>query len=238
MQPCLKLTNVQKKYKKRDILKHISFEVYQNEIVGLVGLNGAGKSTIIKTICGLLTPNGGSVEICGFNLENEYSQAIQMVGIMVDAPMFYNYLTAYQNLYLFCALSKIDTSRITEVLNIVGLQETLTKKVGEFSQGMKQRLGIAQALLNKLHLLILDEPTNALDPKGIMEIRKLLLGLAKNGIAILISSHNLDEIESICDRIVAIRSGIVVANEKVKKDDKEGTESFNKFILKKIKTED
>jgi ABC-2 type transport system ATP-binding protein len=234
MQPYLRITNIQKKYKQKNILTDINFEIFPNEIVGLVGLNGAGKSTIIKTICGLIKPDGGNITICGSRLQDNYFLTMQNVGSMIDTPKFYNYLTARQNLYLLCMLLGLHQERILETIEIVGLKKSLHKKVGEFSQGMKQRLGIAQALLNKPKLLILDEPTNALDPKGISDIRKLLTALAQKGTSILISSHNVDEIKTICNRIVVINSGNVVADVEVKSFNNKSEKTLNKFILEKL----
>lgn len=208
----LEVKNLTKVYGTRKAVDNVSFDVYEGEILGFLGANGAGKSTTMKMILGLTNISSGSVYISGRNVETEFEKAIENVGGLIETPHMYPYLSGYGNLKFYASLYKgIGKERIMEVAEIVGLSRRLNDKVRNYSLGMKQRLGIAQALLHKPKLLILDEPTNGLDANGIKEIKMLLKRLTKlNGTSILISSHILSTMESLCDRIAIIDNGKLI----------------------------
>lgn len=214
----LKCQDVYKKIGKKYILKKISFEVKKGEIVGFIGPNGAGKTTTIKLILGLQKITKGNVEINGYDVKKDFEKAIYRVGAIIENPDVYTYLTGYENLKIAQEYYKnIPNQRIDEVVKIVGLKDIIMNKVSKYSLGMRQRLGIAQAILHKPQLLILDEPTNGLDPEGIIEIRNLLKKLVfEENIGILISSHNLSEVENICDKVCIIKSGKIIDEKDIK----------------------
>ena len=214
----LKCQDVYKKIGKKYILKKISFEVKKGEIVGFIGPNGAGKTTTIKLILGLQKITKGSVEINGYDVKKDFEKAIYRVGAIIENPDVYTYLSGYENLKIAQEYYKnIPNHRIDEVVKIVGLKDSIMNKVSKYSLGMRQRLGIAQAILHKPQLLILDEPTNGLDPEGIIEIRNLLKKLVfEENIGILISSHNLSEVENICDKVCIIKSGKIIDEKDIK----------------------
>ena len=214
----LKCQDVYKKIGKKYILKKISFEVKKGEIVGFIGPNGAGKTTTIKLILGLQKITKGNVEINGYDVKKDFEKAIYRVGAIIENPDVYTYLTGYENLKIAQEYYKnIPNHRIDEVVKIVGLKDSIMNKVSKYSLGMRQRLGIAQAILHKPQLLILDEPTNGLDPEGIIEIRNLLKKLVfEENIGILISSHNLSEVENICDKVCIIKSGKIIDEKDIK----------------------
>ena len=208
----LKCEKICKHFGKKQILNNVSLEVNQGDILGFIGPNGAGKTTTIKLILGLQSIDSGKVEINGYDIEKNFEQAIAKVGTIVENPDLYMYLTGYQNLKLIKNLYKnVDNSRIDEVVKLVKLEQRINDKVSKYSLGMRQRLGIAQALLHKPNLLILDEPTNGLDPEGIKELRELIKHLAeKEKMAIVISSHNLSVLESFCNKVTIIKNGKIV----------------------------
>lgn len=214
----LKCQDVYKKIGKKYILKKISFEVKKGEIVGFIGPNGAGKTTTIKLILGLQKITKGKVEINGYDVKKNFEKAIYRVGAIIENPDVYTYLTGYENLKIAQEYYKnIPNQRIDEVVKIVGLKDSIMNKVSKYSLGMRQRLGIAQAILHEPQLLILDEPTNGLDPEGIIEIRNLLKKLVfEENIGILISSHNLSEVENICDKVCIIKSGEIIDEKDIK----------------------
>lgn len=214
----LKCQDVYKKIGKKYILKKISFEVKKGEIVGFIGPNGAGKTTTIKLILGLQKITKGKVEINGYDIKKDFEKAIYRVGAIIENPDVYTYLTGYENLKITQEYYKnIPNQRIDEVVKIVGLKDSIMNKVSKYSLGMRQRLGIAQAILHEPQLLILDEPTNGLDPEGIIEIRNLLKKLVfEENIGILISSHNLSEVENICDKVCIIKSGEIIDEKDIK----------------------
>lgn len=211
-QPVLELQSLTKRYGNRIAANQISFSISEGEIFGFLGANGAGKSTTIKMLTGLITITSGDAFICGNSVKYAFEKAMNCTGAIVEIPEFYTYLTGYQNLKYFAKLSNIkDKSQIDKVVSIVGLTSRIHEKVSKYSLGMKQRLGVAQALLNSPKLLILDEPTNGLDANGIREFRNLLKNLAKqNKIAILISSHILSEMQNLCDTIGIIDNGVLL----------------------------
>lgn len=206
----LSVKNLSKSFGKRKAVDSLSFEIRAGEIFGFLGPNGAGKSTAIRAMLSLINPDSGDIEIFGKSIRKCRNSALQEVGALVERPDFYEYLSAYKNLSLLAAMDKVSKERILEVLEIVGLADRAKDKVRAFSQGMKQRLGIAQALLSKPKLLILDEPTNGLDPRGMKEVRDLILKLAEEGITILLSSHLLHEIEQICTTMAIINLGKLI----------------------------
>lgn len=208
----LKCVDLHKKIGKKEILKGVSVEVNSGDILGFIGPNGAGKTTTIKLILGLQSITEGNVIINGYDIEKNFKKAIENVGAIVENPDLYMYMSGYDNLKLIKNLYKnIDEKRIQEVIKLVGLENRINDKVSKYSLGMRQRLGIAQAILHKPNLLILDEPTNGLDPEGIKEIRDLLKKLAKEeNMAIFISSHNLAELESLCNKVCIIKNGEIV----------------------------
>ena len=199
----LKCENLCKHFGKKQILDRVSLEVKQGDILGFIGPNGAGKTTTIKLILGLQSIDSGTVKINGYDIQKDFEKAIEKVGTIVENP---------DNLKLIANLYKnVDKKRIDEVVKLVKLEQRIKDKVSKYSLGMRQRLGIAQALLHKPNLLILDEPTNGLDPEGIKELRDLIKDLAKKeNMAIVISSHNLAELESFCNKVTIIKNGKVV----------------------------
>lgn len=227
----LKCENLNKKFGKKQILKNVSFEIEEGDILGFIGPNGAGKTTTIKLILGLQSITQGKVTINGYDVEKDFTKAIKKVGAIVENPDLYMYLSGYDNLKLISNLYKeIDEKRIEEVIKLVKLENRIKDKVSKYSLGMRQRLGIAQAILHKPNLLILDEPTNGLDPEGIKEMRDLLINLAKNeNIAILISSHNLAELDNLCNKVCIIKNGQIIETSKI--GDIKKTSRNEQFIL-------
>ena len=194
----LKCKNLHKKIGKKEILKGVSLEVNEGDILGFIGPNGAGKTTTIKLILGLQGITSGDVNINGYDIKKDFTKAIRRVGAIIENPDLYMYLTGYENLKLVANMYKgITKERIMEVVKLVKLENRINDKVSKYSLGMRQRLGVAQAILHNPNLLVLDEPTNGLDPEGIIEMRDLLKKLAKQGIAIFISSHNLPQMETL-----------------------------------------
>ena len=241
----LKCENLCKSFGKRQILNNVSLEVNPGDILGFIGPNGAGKTTTIKLILGLQSIDSGAVKINGYDIQKEFEKAIEKVGTIVENPDLYMYLSGYDNLKLISNMYKnIDKKRIDEVVKLVKLEQRINDKVSKYSLGMRQRLGIAQALLHKPNLLILDEPTNGLDPEGIKELRELIKDLAeKENMAIVISSHNLSELESFCNKVTIIKNGKIVETSTINEVKKvehsyiielDNIEDIQKIIEKKI----
>lgn len=205
----LSLGAVTKKVGKQTIVNNLSFHVNKGEIVGLLGPNGAGKTTTIRMIVGLIKMTSGDILIEGNSIRGHFAKAISNVGAIVENPEFYPYMTGWDNLKQYQRMTVgITEERIKQVVDIVGLAEAMNKKVKSYSLGIRQRLGIAQALLHSPSILILDEPTNGLDPAGIREMRDYLKQIAaQEGIGILVSSHLLSEMEIMCNRVVIIQQG-------------------------------
>lgn len=226
--PVLKCENLHKKIGKKEILKGISFEINKGDILGFIGPNGAGKTTTIKLVLGLQNINEGTVKINGFDITKDFEKAIEKVGTIVENPDLYMYLSGYANLKLISNLYKnVDKNRINEIVKLVGLDNRINDKVSKYSLGMRQRLGLAQAILHKPNLLILDEPTNGLDPEGIKDLRELLVKLAREeDMAILISSHNLSELESFCNKVCIIKNGSIVETNNIEEMKKEVSDGF------------
>ncbi|SFE34778.1 ABC-2 type transport system ATP-binding protein [Lentibacillus persicus] len=209
----MELINVKKTLGNKAIIKGVSFEIHKGEVFGFIGPNGAGKTTTIRMMVGLMGLSGGDVRIQGASIKTDYKEAIREVGAIVENPEMYPFLTGKQNLKHYARMMpNVPHSRIEEVIKLVGLEQAINEKAGKYSLGMRQRLGIAQALLQKPSVLILDEPTNGLDPAGIKEIRQYIRKLAQEeNVAVIISSHLLSEIEQMCDRIGLIKNGEVIA---------------------------
>lgn len=212
MQYVLKTRNLSKEYSGGYVVRNLNMKIKKGDIYGFLGQNGAGKTTTIRMILGLIKPTSGLVELFGETLSKRSYQVFRRISSIIEYPGAYENLTAVENLEIHRKLMGIrEKGSIEEVLNLVGLSETRNKKVGEFSLGMKQRLGIGKALLHKPEFLILDEPTNGLDPVGIKEIRELIVTLAKKDkITILVSSHILSEIEQMATKIGIINRGILL----------------------------
>ena len=226
----LKVENLCKKIGKKDILKDVSFEVVAGDIMAFIGPNGAGKTTTIKCVLGLQKITRGKVFINGYDISKNFVKAIEKVGSIVESPDVYMYMSGYDNLLLQARMYKnIKEEDIYKIIKLVGLENRIYDKVNKYSLGMRQRLGIAIALINNPKLLILDEPTNGLDPEGIKELRELLVELAKSGMGILISSHNLSELESFCNKVCILSHGELLEENTIAKI-KEIDE--NKYIIK------
>lgn len=222
----IKLINLSKKIGKKEIIKDLNFEINPGEVFGFIGPNGAGKTTTIRMIVGLMSISKGDVQIFGKSIKKNYAEAVGKVGAIVENPEMYPFMTGRQNLKHFARMIPgIKKERIGEVIAIVGLEKVIDQKVGRYSLGMRQRIGIAQALLHKPSILILDEPTNGLDPAGIREIRQYIRKLAdEENVAVVISSHLLSEIELMCDRIGVIKNGELVAIQEVNAAESNDTE--------------
>ena len=206
----LSIKNLSKSFGKRKAVNNLSFDIREGEIFGFLGPNGAGKSTAIRSMLSLIKPDEGDIEVFGKSVKKNKNSALQGVGALVERPDFYEYLSAHRNLSLLAIMDNVSRKRIDEVLEIVGLTDRGDDKVKEYSQGMKQRLGIAQALLSNPKLLILDEPTNGLDPRGMKEVRDLIRKLSQEGITILLSSHILHEVEQVCTTMAIINLGKLI----------------------------
>ncbi len=194
----------------------VNITAYEGEVFGFLGPNGAGKTTTLGMTLGLVHATAGEVRVLGERVTPNRVHALREVGALLGAPAFVPYLSAWDNLDLLARLSSnVDKKRIGEVLELVGMSDAARRKVGKFSTGMKQRIGIAMALLHRPRFVILDEPTNGLDPAGMREIRQLLRTLAENGTSVLLSSHLLNEVQQVCDRIAVLNRGRVVAQGRV-----------------------
>ncbi|OIB01831.1 bacitracin ABC transporter ATP-binding protein [Paenibacillus sp. LC231] len=213
----LTVNQVTKTIGKKNIVDGLSFDIHLGEIVGLLGPNGAGKTTTIRMIVGLIEMTHGDVQVKGHSIKKDFVQAVRHIGGIIENPEFYPYMSGYDNLRQYQRMSEgVTITRIMEVVKLVGLQDAIHKKVRAYSLGMRQRLGIAQALLHNPSILILDEPTNGLDPAGIREMRDYLKQIAKDeGIAILVSSHLLSEMELMCSRVVVIQEGKFVTERSI-----------------------
>ncbi|MEK8127235.1 ABC transporter ATP-binding protein [Paenibacillus filicis] len=221
----VEVSHVSKRIGTKSIIQDLSFTVSPGEIYGFLGPNGAGKTTTIRMMVGLISMSSGDIRIGGRSIRSDRKGALSQVGAIVENPELYRYMTGRQNLLQFARMSMQapDKSEIERIIQLVDLQESIDRRVRNYSLGMRQRLGIAQALLHRPSVLILDEPTNGLDPAGIRQLRDYLRELARQeGMAIIISSHLLAEIELICDRVIIIQQGRVVAEQPLKQEDADG----------------
>jgi ABC-2 type transport system ATP-binding protein len=219
MSVIIQVNHLSKHYKELKAVNDISFTVNQGDVYGFLGQNGAGKSTTIRMLLTLIEPTAGSIELFGMDLKKHRREILQQIGAVIERPDLYKYLTAYENLSLFARMSgiKVNRKKLMDQLQRVGLHQRADSKVKTFSQGMKQRLGIAVALVHDPQLIILDEPTNGLDPQGIADIRQLIIQLSKEqGKTVLVSSHLLYEIEMTANRMIIIDKGEKIAEGSVK----------------------
>lgn len=210
MNPIIKVTRLSKQFKELKAVDELSFTVQEGDVYGFLGQNGAGKSTTMRMLLTLIAPTDGTIEIFGHNLFTHRREILQQVGAVIERPDLYKYLTAYECLSIFATMSglKFTRSQLMEQLELVGLAQRANSKVRTYSQGMKQRLGLAVALVHNPQLILLDEPTNGLDPQGIADMRNLILMLSRERKkTILVSSHLLSEVEQIANRMLIIDKG-------------------------------
>lgn len=222
----LRVSNLRKSFAGKEALKGVSFEVQKGEIYGLLGHNGAGKSTTVGIVLGMVAADGGEVEIDGVSVIRDHTAALRKVGAIFEAPAFYEYMSGWENLKVLCGLSGgFDQKKAREVVERVGLTDRIRSKVGAYSHGMRQRLALAQALLPEPEILLLDEPTDGLDPEGIKWFRDFILSLREErGMTVLFNSHLLAEVEQMCDRVSILQGGEHVYQGEVKdlRDDRLG----------------
>ncbi|EOR19850.1 MULTISPECIES: ABC transporter ATP-binding protein [Clostridium] len=212
----LEVKGLKKKLGKREIIKDISFSIEEGEIFGFLGPNGAGKTTTIRMLVGLINANEGSISICGHDLKTDTEKALKEVGAVVENPELYKYLSGRENLMQIARIRNISKDQVNETIKLVGLEHRIDDKVRKYSLGMKQRLGLAASLLSNPKLLILDEPTNGLDPSGILDFREVVKKAAnERGMAVFISSHILSEVQHLCNRVAFINHGIIESVENV-----------------------
>ncbi|MFX3617611.1 MAG: ABC transporter ATP-binding protein [Sporolactobacillus sp.] len=226
-QPAVRLDHVTKRIGRKTIIDDLSFEINRGEVFGFLGPNGAGKTTTIRMLVGLMRLTKGNIFIQGHSVHGAFKQAMHEVGAIVENPEMYKFLTGYQNLVHYARMVPgINKERIHEVVQIVHLESSIHEKVKKYSLGMRQRLGVAQALLHHPSVLILDEPTNGLDPQGIHDLRSYLHQLSrKEGVAVIVSSHLLSEMQLMCDRIGIIQKGKLIGVESVHAFVEEGGET-------------
>jgi ABC-2 type transport system ATP-binding protein len=232
LETILSLKNLDKKYGAIHAVNNLSFDIQKGNVYGILGPNGSGKSTTLGIILNVVNKNSG--EFSWFDGKLSTHEALKKVGAIIERPNFYPYMTAVQNLKLICTIKEISTEKIDEKLKSVNLYDRKNSKFSTFSLGMKQRLAIASALLNDPEVLILDEPTNGLDPQGIHEIRQIITEIASRGTTILLASHLLDEVEKVCSHVVVIRKGVKLYSGSVD----EMTASKGLFELKVEKDEE
>ncbi|HLO13024.1 MAG TPA: ABC transporter ATP-binding protein, partial [Pseudoneobacillus sp.] len=208
----LSVRGLRKAIGNKEIIKGIDFDLKKGEVFGFLGPNGAGKTTTIRMLVGLIKPTSGRIEICGYNVQSQFTKAMSYLGCIVENPELYSYLSGWENLQHFARmLPKMKEEQLLEVVKLVRLEERIHDQVKTYSLGMRQRLGIAQALLGRPKVLILDEPTNGLDPMGIREMRSFIRFLAETeGLTVLVSSHLLSEIQLMCDRVAIISKGKII----------------------------
>ncbi|PHA00391.1 ABC transporter ATP-binding protein [Bacillus pseudomycoides] len=240
MKTVLSVRNLKKVIKKKTLVENVSFDIQQGEVFGFLGPNGAGKTTTIRMLVGLIQATEGTVSIGGYDIKENFRGAMRQIGSIVENPELYTYLTGFENLKQFARmLGGISDERIIEIAKMVHLDERIHDKVKTYSLGMKQRLGIAQALLGNPKLLILDEPTNGLDPAGIRELREFVHTLVKEeNMSVFISSHLLSEVQMICDRVAIINKGKVITVARVEELVKQASGRIEWIVtpLEKAKT--
>lgn len=213
----LDIINLNKSYKNNKVLNDCTFSINKGEIVGLVGPNGSGKTTIMKAIAGLIEFDSGTIKIKGNTIENNREDYLSKFSCIIETPALYETLSGYNNIEYIRKMNKVPKEKLDEIISFIDIRDKINCKVKTYSLGMKQRLALGIALVTKPELLILDEPTNGLDPSGVADLRNILLELAKSkGISILISSHILSDLDKICDKIVFIKNGSIVSVSDVK----------------------
>ena len=221
----MELKNVSKSFGKRKIIDNLNLEVEEGEIYGFLGPNGSGKTTTIKMILRLINSDSGEIKVNGYDTKKQFEKAMECIGAIVENPDLYKYMSGIDNLRLHARIRNIDEKRIKEVLELVELKGREKDKVGKYSLGMKQRLGLALTLLHKPKVLILDEPTNGLDPAGIKKLRDILKEIShKEGVAVFVSSHILSEMQLMCDRVAVLDNGKIVKVEKISDTNEEKEE--------------
>ena len=221
----LELKNVSKTFGKRKVIDNLSLEVKEGEIFGFLGPNGSGKTTKIKMILKLIDNDEGTIKVNGYDTEKQFEKAMECIGAIVENPDMYKYMSGIDNLKLHARIRNVSKQRIDEVLKLVELDNRSKEKVGKYSLGMKQRLGLAITLLHKPKVLILDEPTNGLDPAGIKKLRDILKEIShKDGVVVFVSSHILSEMQLMCDRVAVIDNGKIVKIEEISSEEEEKTE--------------
>lgn len=234
----LEIKNVSKYFGKTKVVDNLSFEVKKGEILGFLGPNGAGKTTTIKMILGMLSIDEGSISINGFDVKKNFEKAMENIGGIVENPDLYGYMSAVDNLKLYAKIRKVNYSEVYRVLELVNLSKSMNVKVSKYSLGMKQRAGLALSLLHSPKILILDEPTNGLDPVGIKDLRDILKKLTKEqGMSVLVSSHILSEMELMCDRVVMINNGKFI-KEQALNDEIIAQNSVGEYEIKVKQTEE
>ena len=219
----LELKNVSKSFGKRKVIDNLNLEVKEGEIYGFLGPNGSGKTTTIKMILKLISSDSGEIKVNGYDTTKEFEKAMECIGAIVENPDLYKYMSGIDNLRLHARIRNIDEKRIEEVLELVELKGREKDKVGKYSLGMKQRLGLALTLLHKPKVLILDEPTNGLDPSGIKKLRDILKEIShQEGVAVFVSSHILSEMQLMCDKVAVLDNGKIVKVENITNIDDNG----------------
>lgn len=232
----LELKNVSKSFGKRKVIDNLSLEVKEGEIYGFLGPNGSGKTTTIKMILRLIDEDSGEIKVSGYDTKKQFEKAMECIGAIVENPDMYRYMTGKDNLKLHARIRNVDEKRIEEVLEMVELKGRENEKVGKYSLGMKQRLGLALTLLHKPKVLILDEPTNGLDPAGIKKLRDILKEIAhKEGVAVFVSSHILSEMQLMCDKVAVLDNGKIVKTEEIANTEENPTETLEIRVKDKEK---
>jgi len=211
----IEVKNLTKIYNGIKAVDNVSFNIKQGEVFGFLGPNGAGKTTTIKSILGLIKINQGKIKINDYNIIKEEKKAKKIIGYLPEKVAFYNNLTALQNLYFYAEMKGVSKDECKPLITEFGLIDSLNKKVGKYSKGMTQRLGMIRAILGHPRILILDEPSEGFDPRGKIQVRNKIKELKKQGTSVFISSHNLSEIQEVCDRVGIINRGVLVAEDSV-----------------------
>lgn len=215
MEKFLVVNNIKKSFKDKLVLDGINFSIEKNEIVGLLGKNGSGKSTLMKIIAGLQNPKDGKIEIMGFDISKNREKALENLGISIESPALYQSLTGLENLKLMANWTDSSMDRVAEVVDYVGIGHKINSKTSTYSMGMKMRLMLGMVIMSKPKMIVLDEPMNGLDPEGVFQLRRELFELKKEGCAILLSSHQLSEVEKISDRILMLEDGKIIYDDKL-----------------------
>ncbi|NFI53412.1 ABC transporter ATP-binding protein [Clostridium botulinum] len=230
----LEIKNLHKTLGNTEVIKGINLSIKQGEIFGFLGPNGAGKTTTIRMLVGLIKPTNGEIRICGYDLNKNKEKALKNVGAVVENPELYKYLSGRENIMQIARIRSVSKKEVEKVIKLVGLEKRIDDKVSKYSLGMKQRLGLAVALIGSPKLLILDEPTNGLDPTGILEFREIIKKASKEKeISVFISSHILSEIQNLCDKVAFINEGKIKSIEKM---DNKGIYQGKEDIILKTKS--
>lgn len=235
MSNILEVKDVHKHLGKREIIKGISFSVEEGEVFGFLGPNGAGKTTTIRMLVGLIAPNKGMIAINGYDIKSHREKALEAVGAVVENPELYTYLSGRENLMQIARIRNINKKDVDEAIELVGLSDRIGDKVKKYSLGMKQRLGLAAALMSKPKLLILDEPTNGLDPSGIIDFRNIVKSTAKErNTAVFVSSHILSEVQQLCDKVAFIDKGVIKSIESINGNIENNEFDMAEFLISEI----